>query len=250
MESFDLNDIWRLLNNNTMQFALHSSRKPYIFSRLDYFLVSSSIVNSVCDCTIIPGFKSDHSIVTMNIHLTSEQRGPGYFKINNSLLLQDNYQEKIRNAIRETAEINSSANPNALWEVIKGTIRNESIQYATRNKKENKDQENKLIKDINNIQQNISNGNNTQENNNLLKDKKNKLEEINEKNVNGHIVRARAEYIEGGEKNTKFFANLEKKRSTAKTITRLNKNDKEIINPKHILKELESYYAQLYKDQK
>ena len=86
MESFDLNDIWILLNNNTMQFTWHSSSKPYIFSRLDYFLVSNSIVNSVCDCTIIPEFKSDHSIVTMNIHLTSEQRGPGYFKINNSLL--------------------------------------------------------------------------------------------------------------------------------------------------------------------
>ena len=105
----------------------------------------------------------------MNIHLTSEQRGPGYFKINNSLLLHDNYQEKIRNAIRKTAEINSSANPNVLWEVIKGAIRKETIQYATRNKKENKDQENKLIKDINDIQQNILNGNNTQENNNLLK---------------------------------------------------------------------------------
>ena len=38
-----------------------------------------------------------------------------------------------------------------------------------------------MIKDINDIQQNISNGNNTQENNTLLKDKKNKLEEINEK---------------------------------------------------------------------
>ena len=87
----------------------------------------------------------------MNIHLTSEQRGPGYFKINNSLLLQDNYQEKIRNAIRETAKINSSANPNVLWESIKGEIRNETIQYATRNNKENKDYENKLIKDINNI---------------------------------------------------------------------------------------------------
>ena len=145
------------------------------------FLILNSIVNSVCDCTIIPGFKSDHLIVTMNIHLTSEQRGPGYFKINNSLLLQDNYQEKIRNAIRKTAEIDSSAKPNVLWEVIKGAIRNETIQYATRNKKENKDQENKLIKDIKNIQLNISNGNNTQENNYLLKDKKNKLEEINEK---------------------------------------------------------------------
>ena len=181
MDSFDLNDIWRLLNNNTKQFTWHSSSKPYIYSRLDYFLVSNSVVNSVCNCTIIPGFKSDHSIVTINLHLAPEQRGPGYFKINNSLLLQNNYKEKIRNTIRETAEINSTANPNILWEVIKGAIRNTTIQYATKNKKENKNQENKLIKNINDIQQNISNGNNTQENNTLLKDKKNKLEEINEK---------------------------------------------------------------------
>ena len=32
MDSSDLNDIWRLLNNNTMQFTWHSSSKPYIFT--------------------------------------------------------------------------------------------------------------------------------------------------------------------------------------------------------------------------
>ena len=82
-----------------------------------------------------------------------------------------------------------------------------------------------------------------------MKDKKNKLEEINEKKVNGYIVRARAEYLDCGEKNTNFFANLEKKRATAKTITRLNKDGKDIIYSKNILKELESYYKQLYKYQ-
>ena len=75
---------------------------------------------------------------------------------------------------------------------------------CNQNKNENKNQEHKLIKDINDIHQNIANGNNTQENNTLLKDKKNKLEEINGKKVNGYIVRARAEYIDGGEKNTFF----------------------------------------------
>ena len=93
--------------------------------------------------------------------------------------MQDNYQEKIRDTIRETAEINSTDSPNVLWEVIKGAIRNTTILYATKNKKEYKDQENTLNKDINDIQQNILNGNNTQENNYLLKDKKTKLEEIN-----------------------------------------------------------------------
>ena len=55
----------------------------------------------------------------------------------------------------------------------KRSNRNTTIQYATKNKKENQNHENKLIKDINDIQQNISNGNNTQENNTLLKEKKN-----------------------------------------------------------------------------
>ena len=50
-------------------------------------------------------FISDPSIATMNTHLKSEQHGPGYYKMNNSLLLQNNYQEKISNAIRETLKL-------------------------------------------------------------------------------------------------------------------------------------------------
>ena len=46
------------------------------------------------------------------------------------------------------------------------------------------------------------------------------------------------------------MANQEKKSATAKTISRLNKDGKEIINSKNISKELESYYKQLYKYQK
>ena len=90
MDSFDLNDIWNIIQCSLL--GIHQAN--LIYSQLDYFLVSNSVVNSVCNCTIIPGFKSDHSIVTINSHLTPEQRGPGYFKINHRLLLQNNYQEK------------------------------------------------------------------------------------------------------------------------------------------------------------
>ena len=65
------------------------------FSRLDYFLVSNSLVNTVCDYAIIPGFKSYHSVVTIRMLLTSEKRGPGYFKINESLLSQNEYQIQL-----------------------------------------------------------------------------------------------------------------------------------------------------------
>ena len=121
--------------------------------------MSNSLVNTVCDCTIIPGFKSDHSIVTISMHFTNEQRGPGYFKINNSLLLQSEYQKQIKNTISETATNNVDANPNVLWEVIKGSIRNTTIQYASKMKKENREHEIKLIEDINNLQRDIPTSN-------------------------------------------------------------------------------------------
>ena len=60
---------------------------------------------------------------------------------------------------------------------------------------------------------------------------KNKLEE-----VNGLIGRASEDYVEGGGgRKTLFFANLEKEILTVKTMARLNKDGREINNPKHIL---------------
>ena len=55
--------------------------------------------------------------------------------MNNSLLLNPDYQEIIRESINETTTTNADANPNILWELIKGTIRNETIKYAAKKKK-------------------------------------------------------------------------------------------------------------------
>ena len=41
----------------------------------------------------------------------------------------------MKNTIRETATNNSDANPNVLWELIEGAIRNTTIQYASKMKK-------------------------------------------------------------------------------------------------------------------
>ena len=83
-------------------------------------------------------YKSDHSIVELNINIANFQRGPGYFKLNNSFLLEKQYQEIIKKSITEITSINENANPNTLWEMVKGTIRNESIKYGSRKKKEKK----------------------------------------------------------------------------------------------------------------
>ena len=44
--------------------------------------------------------------------------------MNNSLILQPEYQEKIRNKINEMSEVKKNANTNTFWEITKGSIRN------------------------------------------------------------------------------------------------------------------------------
>ena len=135
LENNDINDIWRLLNPNLKHYTWHSNTKPTIFCRLDYFLVSSNLVNIITNCKITTGFRSDHSLVYFNLNIDNQTRGPGYFKLNNSVILEQEYQNKIKQSIEEVATINRDTNPNTLWQVIKGTIRNESIKYTATKKK-------------------------------------------------------------------------------------------------------------------
>ena len=88
------------------QFTWHSHHKPPIFCRLDYFLISENLRNSVVSCKHNIGYKSDHSKVSLNIDLINLTRGPGYFKLNNSLLLHKDYQDTVKKSI---AEINKEA---------------------------------------------------------------------------------------------------------------------------------------------
>ena len=124
-----------MIHPNKMQFTWHSNTKPVIFSRLDYFLISNNLVNYIKSTKINAGYKSDHSIVNVKFDFVKVKKGPGYFKLNNSLILDIDYQTMIKNSISETAEINIDANPNTLWELIKGTIRNVTIKFATAKKK-------------------------------------------------------------------------------------------------------------------
>ena len=148
----NLIDIWRENNPNLLQYTWHSNTKPVIFSRLDYFLISEYLKNTIPKCKIKPGYKSDHSAVILTFNTLEQNKGPGYFKINNSIINDNLYKNQIENAINETIETNNNSNPNILWELIKGTIRNVSIKYSSYMKKEKEKREKELINNIEQLQ--------------------------------------------------------------------------------------------------
>lgn len=127
IQSCNLNDVWRVYHPNTLKYTWHSNTKPHIHCRLDYFLISNTLMNIIKSTSIKYGYKTDHSSIVISLNSIKMEKGRGYFKMNNSLLLDKSFQEKIKESIKTIKEYNNESNPQVLWELVKGEIRNGSI---------------------------------------------------------------------------------------------------------------------------
>ena len=82
-------------NPNTRSFTW-SKNHPFIFCRLDYWLISDSLNDLVTQVDIQASIKTDHSSITLEVEDIKEgPRGPGFWKLNTSLLGRSDYVEMI-----------------------------------------------------------------------------------------------------------------------------------------------------------
>ena len=95
LTEFDLVDIWRTFNPDGRRYTWRR-KTPEIHCRLDFFLVSQSIATITQTVDIVPGYKTDHSMITLIISLHSNQRGNGFWKLNTSLLSDEDYVKLIK----------------------------------------------------------------------------------------------------------------------------------------------------------
>ena len=65
--------------------------------------------------------------------------------------------------------------------------------------------------------------------------------------MNGAVIRSRANWLEYGEKPSKFFLNLETKNTINKSIPELMINSIKITDQEQIIKEVRTFYEKLYK---
>ena len=82
---------------------------------------------------------------------------------------------------------------------------------------------------------------------NILKEKMEKLYEVK---VEGIIVRSRARWHEHGEKNSKYFLNLEKRNHIRKHVRKLQLSGVITSNPFEILQAEKEFYESLYKSRR
>lgn len=63
-----------------------SRRSTKVKTTLDYWFIPSNFENYIDKLDIIPGFGSDHMAVEIEMTIYNHDKGPGYWKMNNSLL--------------------------------------------------------------------------------------------------------------------------------------------------------------------
>jgi hypothetical protein len=85
----NLSDIWRDRHKDKRCFtwtAQHPTNGTIIRTRIDKFLISNSLNQSVLDASIKPFSHSDHDSVWLTLNFDQVKRGPGYWHFNNDLL--------------------------------------------------------------------------------------------------------------------------------------------------------------------
>ena len=154
MENLDLTDAWRVLHPDSLRYTWRR-RKPEIQCRLDFFLVSQSLMCNVTHADISTGYKTDHSMINISITVQSNPRGPGFWKLNTIFLTEIEYVNQIKStiqAVKEEYQNDDTMNHALLWEVIKMKTREQSLKYAAAKKAKILKREEDLEKAINNLQ--------------------------------------------------------------------------------------------------
>ena len=173
----------------------------------------------MCNVThtdILAGFKTDHSIVTIQVALHTNPRGPGFWKLNTSFLSETEYISQSKTTIESVKneyQNDKSVNVSLLWEMIELKVREQTLRYA-KTKKAKMLREEELEKEINILQRQIdSSCNNANEKLAIdiqLDQKTKELEKIIEHRTKEVILRAKCRWTMK-EKNSKYFLILEKR---------------------------------------
>ena len=263
LEIFDLKDTFRQLHPNLRRYTWRR-KTPLRQARLDYFLISNTMHDIVTQCSINPSYRSDHSSIHIRLKLSRFQRGRGVWKLNCSLLKEKDYLDLINRIILEEKlkyalpvynpdhlslipdnEIEFTIDDGNFLEMLLLRARGETIKFASIHKKLEHEYEKKLEDQIRTLENNpYSKVKDT------LDNKKNDLEKIRQKSMQGFAIRSRAQWLSDGEKPTKYFFSLEKSNYTEKTIKCIELDSGEhITDQKEILNEVRKFYSILFSSQ-
>ena len=263
MSDLHLYDIWRDENQEKNTYTWKRKLQPGLvqMGRLDFFLVSETLVNFSCDEAICAGYRTDHSLISIALKFVNTPKANTFWKFNNSLLNNPNFIVEIKNVIDATKRqycaspynieknneidnivFETSLNPQLFFDVLLLEIRGKCITFSSALKKHDANSINELCLAIKTLEETDPIANFE-----LIKTKQAELQTLREKKLRGIFVRSRARWIEQSEKPSRYFCNLENRHFISKRMASLISNDgSEVTGFDEINNEVLMFYKNLY----
>lgn len=248
MDKYKLIDIWKMFNSTSNEFTYINPTNSTRNSRIDFILCSPYIKTCSVSCKISQSPAPDHKAVCLVVELSSNARGKGYWKFNNTMLKEKDFEDGVKNLF--TALVNEYAEhvpKGLLWDYIKVKLKEFCINYGINKAKCNKDKYNLLQNSLDLIDKQLSKNYNEF----LCQERKlikAELDEYYKKQSQGYQIRSRAKWVEEGEQSTRYFLNLEKVRQNYNCINSLNDCHGTTVTTDHeILQVAKVYYSNLFK---
>ena len=242
-------DAWRIFHPDEREFTW-CRHTPFTARRLDYCFVAHEALHWLVSCDHLAVCNTDHKAVVIELNSNKLIRGPGYWRFNNSYLNDTQFVDSMNKLLDTLLIQNECCSESSVvdkWESCKLEIREYCIEYGKNKALKNKNELLLLQPEIEKIEQQLLIDSQNEYLQSQYLKLKQKLEINYLEKARGAQIRARAKWIEQGEKNTKFFLNLEKIRARQNTITRLRQTSSQLItNQGQILEEQVKYYQDLY----
>lgn len=253
MESKELEDVWRIYHPDEYVFTFRRDNPVPMSSHLDYFLVSRSLLSRIQKAEIKPRYKSDHARLEIIINCEEHPRGRGLWKFNCSYLKDKDFVDLMNEKTKSFFEERKEMDPIKKWETFKYEVKSEAQEFSIK-KAQAKNRliellEHKLAKLDTKLRQ--TEEKEKEKRYKILKDIRNTeefLETEHEEKTKQAMFRSKCRYYLEGEKNTKYFLNLEKIRNNSKVIAALKSEEGIVISdPEEILKEEREFFKRLYR---
>ena len=166
-------DVWQVLDKKPAHTYYDKSTGQY--SRLDYIFISNEFdfdLNNVhMSQPVRENNVIDHSALICTFKIKGNNtRGPGYWKLNNQHLENDEYCKGVENVIAETLTHFCNLNSKQIsWEILKNNIKRFSVAFGISLSRNNSKKIETIQMKLDDLNQKISNESNNNHENHLLK---------------------------------------------------------------------------------
>ena len=249
MSATDSVDIWRYRNPSSEAYTWHRPNGQQ-GSRLDMIWLPERYVGFVNSCEILPYLRSDHRYVYLTINLpfnTSYQRS--YWKLNVSLLSKPVLRQRITDFWHDWQRKKLSfQNLSVWWDAGKLYLRQIIQKFSREIAFTNKQKFSNLNSLLNELTRRRDKGDASVDPD--IETTKLAIDSIMLNKAKGAQIRARLQWAEDGEKPSKFFLSMERKRAQQKLISGVYRPDGSIATDiGDVILNFSNFYKTLFTSQ-